>query len=200
MSRNNDTYMSSLSDDLFLNYNGFNNIKKSTSHIIKNKKNDVKLCDLNKYCIQFDFDIKNKNIFNNSLDFLNSDNNFLSYLNVQIDSSDTDTSDTSNITNTTDTTDTTDTTNTNIIRNNNISTNNIYNTNINNNHQRENIVANCLDVKNYYVKNKYDNFKEVNSKEENTNLFKNDYIQELLNYHVIIIMVIIILMIYFLRK
>ena len=29
MSRNNDTYMSSSSDDLFLNYNGFNNIRKS---------------------------------------------------------------------------------------------------------------------------------------------------------------------------
>lgn len=180
MSRNINMYMSSLSDDLFLNYNGFNNIKKSTSHIIKNKKNDVKLCDLNKYCIQFDFDIKNKNLFNNSLDLLNSDNNFLSYINSQIDTTDT------NLTESTDSTDLTDSNNT------------YYEETINDNDQKEN--TNCLDKDKYYVKNKYEKFEEMNLKYEDENLFKNDYIQELLNYHVIIIMIIIILMIYFLRK
>jgi hypothetical protein len=75
MSKNSDVCISKQNDDPFLNYNGFNNIKKSTSHTIKNKKNGIKLCDINKNCVQIEFNIKNKNLINNTLNLLNSDNN-----------------------------------------------------------------------------------------------------------------------------
>ncbi len=91
-------------NNLFLNYNGFNNIKKSTSHIIKTKKNDIKLCDIANNCYNLEYNIKGKNIFDLSIELENLENtpatfiynnsNINSDFETDTDDSDTDDSDT----------------------------------------------------------------------------------------------------------
>ncbi len=161
-------------NNLFLNYNGFNNIKKSTSHIIKSKKNDVKLCDIANNCYNLEYNIKGKNIFDLSIELENLENNYspsvyYNDLTLQYDSdtdSDTDTETLINI---------------------NIET-------FNNSNLKPN--------SNLKIDSDSDSNKKINISKNNLKTFDNkiDLYQELLNYHMIIIIVIIILMIYFLRK
>jgi hypothetical protein len=161
-------------NNLFLNYNGFNNIKKSTSHIIKSKKNDVKLCDIANNCYNLEYNIKGKNIFDLSIELENLENTFsqsvyYNDLNLQYDS-DSDTN--------------TDTdTDTETLIDINIENFNNSNSNFNSN-------------------SKPDSNIKLNISKNNLKTFDNkiDLYQELLNYHMVIIILIIILMIYFLRK
>ncbi len=189
---NNDTYSSSKFDDLFLNYNGFGNINKSTIHVIKNKKNEIKLCDLNSSCIKIEFDIKNKNIFSGNIDIFNSNNDLNDIFNVQvinIEENDVYNTDSDNDTET-------------ITDSNNNSNN--CNISIKNNSSKNN-----NDNQSYYVKNKYENFQEISLKDntdlnlstsDNLKKYSEDFIQELLNYHTLVVLFILILLIYFLRK
>ncbi len=198
MSKNNDTYSSSKFDDLFLNYNGFGNINKSTIHVIKNKKNEIKLCDLNSSCIKIEFDIKNKNIFSGHIDIFNSNNDLNDIFNVQVISvEDNDIYDTDS--------------DTEIITDSELNDNS---NNCNKSIQTNSNITN-QDNQRYYIQNKYENFEEISLKDntnfdsskikkistsENLKKYSEDFMQELLNYHTLIILFILILLIYFLRK
>ncbi len=198
MSKNNDTYSLSKFDDLFLNYNGFGNINKSTIHVIKNKKNEIKLCDLNSSCIKIEFDIKNKNIFSGHIDIFNSNNDLNDIFNVQVISvEDNDIYDTDS--------------DTEIITDSELNDNS---NNCNKSIQTNSNITN-QDNQRYYIQNKYENFEEISLKDntnfdsskikkistsENLKKYSEDFIQELLNYHTMIILFILILLIYFLRK
>lgn len=159
-------------NNLFLNYNGFNNIKKSTSHIIKTKKNDIKLCDMADNCYNLEYNIKGKNIFDLSIELENLENTPTTFIynNSNINSdfeTDTDDSDTETLVD--------------------INIENFNNSNLDlkldSNPNKKQIIH-----KNNLISNSY------------TPSNKIDLYQELLNYHMVIIIIIIIIMIYFLRK
>jgi hypothetical protein len=60
-----------MNNDLFKNYNGFNNIIKSNSHIINIKNKTIGVCDLTNNCSEIEFNInnfKNNKLFNIDLE------------------------------------------------------------------------------------------------------------------------------------